>query len=84
MDWMFYKCRNLKEINIINFNTYNVVDMYSMFAECPKLTSIHFGQNFTTKNARDVFNMFDKCNNDLINKIKYESKSIDPKAYINE
>ena len=31
---MFFFCLELKELNIDNFNTNNVIDMTSMFFEC--------------------------------------------------
>ena len=34
MRGMFYRCSSLKELNLNNFNTSNVTDMYYMFSDC--------------------------------------------------
>ena len=34
MSWMFRGCSSLKELNINNFNTFNVTDMRWMFKGC--------------------------------------------------
>jgi surface protein len=34
MKLMFYKCKSLKEINLNNFNTNNVIHMLGMFFGC--------------------------------------------------
>ena len=34
MSWMFSGCSSLKELNLNNFNTNNVIDMRWMFSEC--------------------------------------------------
>ena len=34
MSWMFGLCISLKELNLSNFNTNNVTNMYGMFDEC--------------------------------------------------
>ena len=34
MEGMFYGCSSLKELNLSNFNTNNVTDMYKMFHGC--------------------------------------------------
>ncbi len=31
---MFNECSSLKELNLSNFNTNNVTDMYGMFSKC--------------------------------------------------
>ncbi len=36
MSWMFYECNSLKSIDLPNFNTNNVTDMYKMFLNIPK------------------------------------------------
>jgi len=37
MKSMFYFCSSLKELDISNFNTYNVYDMSYMFFKCSSL-----------------------------------------------
>ena len=39
-DYLFYNCSNLKEVNIINFNTDKLADMYGMFLGCDNLDKI--------------------------------------------
>ena len=34
MSWMLNGCSSLKELNLNNFNTNNVIDMYDMFYVC--------------------------------------------------
>ena len=34
MSYMFSRCSSLKELNLSNFNTYNVTDMSYMFSKC--------------------------------------------------
>ena len=34
MEYMFYGCSSLKELNLSNFNTNNVTNIYGMFYEC--------------------------------------------------
>ena len=38
---MFAYCSSLKELNISNFNTNNVIDMERMFFECSSLEKIN-------------------------------------------
>ena len=34
MSYMFCECSSLKELNLSNFNTYNVINMEGMFNRC--------------------------------------------------
>ena len=38
---MFYGCSSLKELNLNNFNTNNVTDMYGMFRGCSSLKELN-------------------------------------------
>ena len=38
---MFFECKNLIDINLSNFNTQNVTNMYSMFYRCESLKNIN-------------------------------------------
>ena len=31
MKFMFYGCKNLKDVNLLSFNTSNIIDMSHMF-----------------------------------------------------
>ena len=50
---MFKECRFLKNINLSNFNTQNVVYMNCMFKECNYLTNINLS-NFITQKVTDM------------------------------
>lgn len=56
MDYMFYSCRNLTAIPILN--TSKVTRMYSMFYNCEKLISIN---QLDTSNVINMNNMFAYC-----------------------
>lgn len=34
MSYMFYNCTSVKSLNLSGFDTHNVTDMGSMFADC--------------------------------------------------
>ena len=48
IDYMFYGCDSLTNINLSNFNTQNVTDMSFMFSGCNSLTNINLS-NFNTQ-----------------------------------
>ena len=78
MDYMFNKCKKLKEIKGINkFNTNKVNNMRAMFQECSEIEYLDLS-NFDTSNVTDMSWMFNKCkllkkingtslNNEIIN-----------------
>ena len=45
---MFYGCSSLTNIDLSNFNTNNVTDMYGMFSGCSKLKK----ENVITKDKK--------------------------------
>ena len=49
MEYMFYGCSGLISLNLINFNTENVLHMNDMFHGCSALTNIDIS-SFDTKN----------------------------------
>ena len=58
----FNKCENFTQIKEIqNLNTQSVKDMFCMFSNCSKLTTLD-GRNFETKNVTDMKSMFYNCN----------------------
>ena len=59
---MFFKCRELKDLNLEYMNTSNVEDMSYMFGDCNKLTDIYFS-DFDTSKVRDMSYMFSGCEN---------------------
>ena len=60
--YMFWKCYNLIDINLSNFNTQNVTNMKSMFCGCINLTNINLS-NFNTQNVTNMSEMFGECHN---------------------
>ena len=65
---MFQNCRELKYIDLSNFNTSNVVYMNKLFLNCFKLEEIKGLNNFDTTNVKFMDSMFEEC---------YELKSLD-------
>ena len=57
---MFFQCSSLKELNLSNFNTYNVTDMSYMFYYCSSLKELNLS-NFNTINVTDMSLMFCEC-----------------------
>ena len=57
---MFYECNKLTNINLSNFNTNNVTNMFCMFYGCSSLTNLNLS-NFNTNNVTDMLGMFDGC-----------------------
>ena len=50
---MFNKCISLKELNISNFNTINVIKMSDMFYKCSSLKELNLS-NFNTNNVTNM------------------------------
>lgn len=59
---LFYGLTNIASIDLSNFDTSNVTNMSSMFANCPNLITIEGLSNFDTSNVTDMSNMFRTCN----------------------
>ena len=60
MGGMFLGCSSLTNINLSNFNTQNVTNMWSMFDGCSSLTNINLS-NFNTNKVTDMRSMFFGC-----------------------
>ena len=41
MNYMFYECKSLTNINLSNFDTKNITEMICMFYGCKSLTNIN-------------------------------------------
>ena len=41
MSDMFFECSSLTSLNLFNFNTNNIEDLYGMFYGCSSLTSLN-------------------------------------------
>ena len=57
MSAMFCSMRNLTTLNLSNFNTSKVMNMYSMFYNMSSLTTLNLS-NFDTSNVTDMTEMF--------------------------
>ena len=60
MSSMFYNCQALTSLDLKNFNTKKVTDIYEMFSGCSALTSLDL-KNFDTQNVTDMRRMFSGC-----------------------
>ena len=59
-EFMFYRCTEITEINLSNFNTSQVTSMYDMFAYCSSLTSINLS-NIDTSKVESINSIFAYC-----------------------
>ena len=57
---MFYGCSSLTSLDLANFDTQNVENMYQMFKGCSSLTSLDLS-NFQTYNVYNMEGMFSGC-----------------------
>ena len=57
---LFWKCENLKSVDLSSFDTKNVDNMRGMFQSCKNLTSINLS-TLDTKNVKDFGSMFSFC-----------------------
>lgn len=60
MNWMFYNCKKLTELDVSGFDTSNVKNLGSIFSNCSNLTNIDVS-NFNTSNATSLSGMFNNC-----------------------
>lgn len=60
MQSMFYKCYNLKTLDLSNFDTSNTNDMIQMFFDCISLTTI-YGGDWAKMTALNSNLMFYNC-----------------------
>lgn len=58
--FMFNSAKNLKWLDISNFNTYIVDNFRQLFGYCGALTSLNLS-NFNTSKAKDIGGMFSGC-----------------------
>lgn len=62
MNFMFYRCNKLTEIDVSGFNTSNVTNMHGMFSLCSSLTTLDVS-GFDTSNVIRMAQMFQRCEN---------------------
>ena len=60
MNNLFEDCTSFIEIDLSNFNTYNVKKMNNMFKKCDNLTKIIFSKVYTSK-VEEMESIFDGC-----------------------
>ena len=70
---MFCNCSSLKKLNISNFNTDKVTNMWSMFFKCSSLNDLDLS-HFNTKKVMDMCYMFQECSKELKSKMKALNK----------
>ena len=58
--YMFSVIYNVRKLDLSNFDTEKVINMFCMFKYSPNLTEINLS-SFSTKNVEDMSAMFDKC-----------------------
>lgn len=61
MDYMFYKCEQLRALDLSGFNTEKVEDMRDMFSNCKNLETLNLS-SFKTNNLKNMSEMFLECN----------------------
>ena len=59
---MFSGCKEIKVLDLSNFNTSKVTNMEFMFDECIKLKEIKGINKFNTINVTSMYSMFQDCN----------------------
>ena len=60
MKWMFFGLNKLKKLNLTNFDTSRVTNMYGMFDAMTDVSEIKFGTNFNTRNVTNMGRMFSR------------------------
>ena len=63
MAFMFYKCHNLRSLDLIRFDTNLVEDMSNMFNDCNSIAYIYNLDNFDTTLVTNMDFMFNNCYN---------------------
>lgn len=80
---MFSDCElRCNELNLSNFNTLNVVDMYAMFMNC-KVKNIDV-RNFNTSKVQIMREMFSECAAERLNITSFTDKSLKSSALMFE
>jgi len=57
---MFYRCKDLIDLDLSNFNTENIINMSGMFSNCTGLEKINL-KNLNTEKVTDMSWMFNEC-----------------------
>jgi surface protein len=79
---MFYKCKNIIEINFINFDTKNVINMNGMFSGCSSLINLDVSK-FETNKVYDMSFMFCDCSSlNNLNISNFDTKNVINMSYM--
>ena len=74
---MFHDCKNIINIDFLNFDTRIVDDMGHMFDECINLKKIIGLSSFDTKNVTNMDNMFNLCKSlENIDLLSFDTKNV--------
>ena len=60
MNYMFFGCKSLTDLDLSGFDTSNVQGMLDMFSWCSGLTELNLS-SFDTSNVENMAEMFDQC-----------------------
>ena len=69
-----------KELNLNNFNTNNVTNMFCMFSYCSSLKELNL-TNFNTNNVANMIKMLPGCLDELKLKIRSQYKNFQEMAF---
>jgi len=61
LDYLFYNCQKLSELDLSSFKTENAISMDYMFAACDGLTTLTLSDDFKTDNVTAMECMFSEC-----------------------
>ena len=73
---MLYGCTNLKELNLLSFDTTNVFDMSYMFYECENLINLDVS-GFNNKKVKNIEGIFYNCNKLKDSNLSFYVKNFD-------
>ena len=75
---LFLGCTNLHSIDLSNFDTSELEDVFGLFAECHNLININFGNSFKENKIKSVNYMFYSCLNlEQIDLAKFNTKNVE-------
>ena len=75
MDFMFFQCYSLTFLDLSNFDTQNVTNMYGMFYGCVNLATIYASDKFVTTACLEDIGMFFDCKK-LVGAVPYDPNRV--------
>ncbi|WP_302555002.1 BspA family leucine-rich repeat surface protein [Leyella stercorea] len=75
MDFMFFQCYSLTFLDLSNFDTQNVTNMYGMFYGCVNLATIYASDKFVTTACSYDDGMFEGCEK-LVGAVPYDPNRV--------